>query len=187
MEITGKMRLAEIRDIAAICKLMNLAYREKAGQSWTTEKDIVAGERITATQLQVQLQQQSFELWLLEDLEYSPHLLGCIGLNFQSEHAEIGSFSVDPKMQNQGLGKKLLNFAEQHVITEYPEIKLFEMYVLSLRTELIAFYERCGYQQTGHREDYPIHANIGLPLVDLHLLHMVKKTKSNVTKVGYIR
>jgi ribosomal protein S18 acetylase RimI-like enzyme len=176
MEITGKMRLAEIRDIAAICKLMNLAYREKAGQSWTTEKDIVAGERITATQLLEQLQQQNFELWLLENLEYSPHLLGCIGLNFQGEHAEIGSFSVDPTMQNQGLGKELLNFAEQHVIADYPEINFFEMYVLSLRTELISFYERCGYQQTGHREDYPIHANVGMPLVDLHLLQMVKKT-----------
>lgn len=176
MKITGKMRLAEIRDITAICKLMNLAYREKSGQTWTTEKNIVAGERITATQLLEQLQQQNYELWLLEDLEYSPHLLGCIGISFQGECAEIGSFSVDPAMQNQGLGKELLIFAEQHVIAEYPEIKIFEMHVLSLRTELIAFYERCGYQQTTHREEYPIHANVGIPLVDLHLVQMVKKT-----------
>lgn len=187
MKITGKMRLAEIWDIAAICKLMNLAYREKSGQSWTTEKDLVAGDRITAAQLLEQLQQPNFELWLLEDLEYSPHLLGCIGISFQSECAEIGSFSVDPAMQNQGLGKELLNFAEKHVIAEYPEIKIFEMYVLSLRTELIAFYERCGYQQTGHREDYPIHANVGMPLVDLHLLQMVKKSKGEAIKVGCIR
>lgn len=171
------IRRAGIQDIPAICKLMNVAYRGKTGQSWTTEKDMIAGDRISPAQLQEHLVQQNFELWLLEGQMHAASLIGCIGICYQGDKAEIGSFSVDPALQNQGLGKELLNFAEQQVIAHYPEIKILEMYVLSLRTELMAFYARCGYLKTAHTEEYPIYANVGTPLANLHLVQMIKVLK----------
>ncbi|WP_262437612.1 hypothetical protein [Acinetobacter ursingii] len=49
------------------------------------------------------------------------------------------------------------------------------MSVLSARTELLAFYQRRGYQLTTQVEDYPIHANVGQPLLkDLTVLHLIK-------------
>ena len=50
----------------------------------------------------------------------------------------------------------------------------FVMWVLSVRHELIAYYERRGYLKTGVIEDYPLDANVGIPQVDLHLIEMRK-------------
>lgn len=74
-----------------------------------------------------------------------------------------------------GLGRALLNFAEQHVRKNYSAVQWLEMYVLSVRVELIAFYERCGYVQTEHIEAYPLEVNVGIPVVDLHLVHLQKQ------------
>jgi len=48
------------------------------------------------------------------------------------------------------------------------------MFVLDARTELIQYYERCGYSKTACIESYPIHANVGQPLINLQLQHMTK-------------
>ena len=48
------------------------------------------------------------------------------------------------------------------------------MWVLSVRHELIAYYERRGYVQTGRVDVYPLDANVGIPQVDLHLIEMRK-------------
>lgn len=48
------------------------------------------------------------------------------------------------------------------------------MWVLSVRTELIAYYERRGYVRTGVIDDYPLDAGVGKPMVDLHLVEMRK-------------
>ncbi len=49
------------------------------------------------------------------------------------------------------------------------------MSVLSAWKELLAFYQRRGYQLTTQVEDYPIHANVGQPLLkDLTVLHLIK-------------
>lgn len=48
------------------------------------------------------------------------------------------------------------------------------MYVLNVREELIQYYERRGYKKTGLIEDYPLDANVGMPLLDLNLIEMQK-------------
>ena len=48
------------------------------------------------------------------------------------------------------------------------------MFVLDARTELIQYYERCGYSKTATIVSYPIHANVGQPLIDLQSQHMTK-------------
>ena len=76
--------------------------------------------------------------------------------------------------QNQGLGKQLLQAAENYLQQKYA-VKTFQMSVLSARTELIAFYQRRGYQLTTQIDEYPRTANVGQPLLqDLTVLNLIK-------------
>ena len=169
-----KFRLARQDDLLCLVSLINRAYRSGGAKSWTNEVNIVAGQRIDLNQLQQALAQPDFELWLLEH-ENASEVQGCIGLTLNSESAEIGTFCVDPKAQNAGLGRKLLAFAEAYIQQNHQAIRVLEMHVLHVRTELIAFYQRCGYVQTRKTADYPVNANVGQPLLALHLVHLQKE------------
>ena len=104
--------------------------------------------------------------------------MACIGLTFNLYDVEIGTFCIAPQVQNQGIGKQVLDFAEKYirqlVSNEHQHLNAFVMWVLSVRTELIAYYERRGYVRTGVIEDYPFDADVGIPMMDLHLVEMRK-------------
>jgi ribosomal protein S18 acetylase RimI-like enzyme len=60
--------------------------------------------------------------------------------------------TVSPELQNSGVGK-LLQHAEIHAKDlGLPKIV---MTVISVRDELIAWYKRNGYEDTGEREPFP--------------------------------
>ena len=170
-----RYRTANVNDIDNLVSLINQAYRTDMGTSWTSEQDIVAGDRINDQQLLDSLSQQSFSLFvaeMVEDLDSA--LVACIGLTFQKNAVEIGTFCVHSHWQNQGIGKQILKYAEKKALEELPSLTHYEMFVLDARTELIQYYERCGYSKTPCVESYPIDANVGQPLIDLKLQHMKK-------------
>ena len=166
------IRKVENDDLEELVKLINVAYRTHSGRSWTTEQAFVAVDRINKTQLIDQLNQSNFEL-LIGETE-STQLVACIGLSYQQDCAEIGTFAIDPSIQNSGIGKEILAYAEQYVLQNHPSVTYFLMYVLDVRTELMAYYQRRGYQPTGKTEFYPIEANVGQPLVPIQLVEMRK-------------
>lgn len=72
---------------------------------------------------------------------------------FKSTHFSL--FSVEPVEQGNGIGKQLLAFAE----TESSRIWGADcaiMEVISLRSELIDYYERRGYKATGETIPFPV-------------------------------
>ena len=165
-------RPALIADITSLVELMNQAYRQQKGRSWTSEVDIVKGDRISQSQLENALIQDNFKLFVAER---SGKLVACIGLTFDHEQVEVGTFAVLPEVQNQSLGREVLDFAENYAANlNLSHLKYFVMWVLSVRYELIAYYERRGYVQTGVVEDYPVDESVGVPIVDLHLVEMRK-------------
>lgn len=103
-----------------------------------------------------------------------------MGLTFQQDVVEIGTFCVHSQWQNQGIGKQILQYAESKALEISPTIHHYEMWVLDKRIELIQFYERCGYVKTTCLETYPIHANVGQPLIELHLQHMIKPVMKEI-------
>ena len=171
-------RLAQMSDIENLVCLINQAYRTDSGNSWTSEQNIVAGDRINAQQLKKTLAQENFYLFIVEE-DGQTHLVACIGLTFQADRVEIGTFCVDSHWQNKGIGKQLLRYAEKKALEIFPALRHYEMYVLDARAELIQYYERCGYTQTDYREAYPLDANVGQPLIDLQLQHMRKLVLQN--------
>lgn len=176
-----RFRSAQIIDIQKLVDLINCAYRQQQGNSWTSEVQMVTGARINAEQLAQMLSADHFKLFVAE---YAEEMVGCIGLTFQPLAVEIGTFCIAPKLQNQGMGKEVLDFAERYVRDDmrsiYPDLTYFVMWVLSVRQELIAYYERCGYQPTGLIDDYPLSANVGTPIIDLHLVEMKKNIADRI-------
>ena len=170
-----KYRRANTADIDHLVILINQAYRTNTGSSWTNEQNIVSGDRISHQQLWESLKHDHFYLFIAEILvNKQSDLVACIGLTFQQNAVEIGTFCVDSHWQNQGIGKQVLGWAEKKALEIFPTLTRYEMFVLDARTELIQYYERCGYSKTATIESYPIHANVGQPLIDLQLQHMTK-------------
>ena len=169
------LRTANSSDIQNLVILINQAYRTNNAASWTSEQSIVAGARINEQQLLHFLAQKNVQLFVA-DIQDNPQqgLLGCIGLTFQQDTVEIGTFCVAAAWQNQGIGRQMLKYAEMQAQEICANLKCYEMFVLDARSELIEYYERCGYVKTAYIENYPIHANVGIPLIDLKLQQMKK-------------
>ena len=166
-----KFILAEPSHIPVLVELINSAYRQQEGNSWTSELGIVSGDRIASHQIEKSLAQDNFKLFVVES---NGQFVACIGLTFGSVDVEIGTFCIAPQFQNRGVGRQVLDFAEQYVIEKHTSIKFLVMWVLSVRHELIAYYERRGYVLTGAVDEYPLDADVGIPQVDLHLVEMKK-------------
>lgn len=170
-----KYRFALNNDIPHLVHLINNAYRNNIDKSWTNETQYVSGTRITEEQLFIELNRPEFLLMVVEEeVSDTQQIIACIGLTFFTDHVEIGTFCIDPTFQQAGLGKATLNHAEKFSQIYQSNIKSIKMYVLNVRTELIQYYERRGYQKTGVVEQYPIDANVGVPLLDFNLIEMQK-------------
>ena len=101
-----KYRRANTADIDHLVILINQAYRTNIGSSWTSEQDIVAGDRISHQQLLGSLKQDHFSLFIAEILaNKQSDLVACISLTIQQNAVEIGTFCVNSDWQNQGIGK----------------------------------------------------------------------------------
>ncbi|AZP29215.1 MULTISPECIES: GNAT family N-acetyltransferase [Acinetobacter] len=165
-------RSAQFPDIPQLVVLINKSYREQQDRSWTTELDWVEGQRITEFQLEAQLQLRNSTL-LIAETSVSK-LIACIGLTFENNQVEIGTFCTDPQVQNMRVGRSVLEYAEQYALKEDPHLTSALMYVLDVRSELIAYYERRGYMKTGNKQSYPVEANVGVPRVPIKLVEMKK-------------
>lgn len=172
-----EFRFAADTDASAITTLLNTAYRgESSRQGWTTEADLLAGLRASTAEVLKQLHApDSFFLLCLE----SGSLLGCICLEKYGEGAHLGMFAVQPQRQGTGIGRQLLDFAEQQAITLWHS-RHVEMTVITLRAELIDYYLRRGYQRTGVLKPFPIKSALWTPLVSGLQLEVLEK----VLKVG---
>jgi len=156
--------------IPDIVELVNLSYRSQDLRGWTSEADVIEGDRISAQQLQDLFIADSKILLLFDAAE----LIACVHVQKHKDRAYIGMLTTHPQWQNQGLGKQVLQFAEDFAQENFA-VTGFKMSVLSCRTELIEFYLRRGYVLTGETEDYPIDANVGQPLFEnIRLLHLNK-------------
>lgn len=166
------IRKAKVNDLEPLVDLINSAYRTESARTWTTEKSFVAGDRITKAQLDTLLQQVGFELFVGEIGQNQ--IVACIGLTLDLDNLEISTFAISPSVQNLGYGSEMLSFAETYVAHTYSTISEVVMYVLDVRIELIAYYQRRGYQMTGQLVPYPIGAEVGQPLVEIQLVEMKK-------------
>lgn len=70
------------------------------------------------------------------------------------EAAWLGNLCIDPAHQKSGIGKFLLVEAERYVVDKW-DVTGMEIDVVSTRKELMAWYRRCGYVETGTEKPFP--------------------------------
>ena len=168
---THQLVEATTADFTKIVALVNIAYRSKILKGWTSEADLVQGNRINVEQLKT-LVNEAHKIFILKDGE---RIIGCVQMNIQQKCCFLGMLTIHPDFQNQGLGKVVLQFAERYAI-QHHDVDSFEICVLNQRKLLIQFYQRRGYCITHKKAPYPVDQNVGKPyLADLFLLYLTKK------------
>ncbi|MDI1309198.1 MAG: GNAT family N-acetyltransferase [Methylotenera sp.] len=171
-------RKAASTDVEAIVKLVNMAYRgEPSRAGWTTEADILDGLRTSVNEVKRLIDSENNIILLcLNDEE----LLGSICLEKEvrkgNDHniAHIGMFVVHPQTQAKGIGKRLLIEAES-LARQIWNIEQFQMHVITVRLELIKFYERRGYVRTGIVGEFPVNPDVWQPKLDGLQLETLEK------------
>ena len=149
---TLTFRDATIADAEAIIALVESAYRGEASRKgWTTEADLLDGQRIDR-QLLLELIGGSNARVLMA--ESAGELKACCELQRQGDNAYFGMFAVRPDGQGSGVGNRVLAESERIAAQEW-QCKEMRMTVIDLRTELIAWYERRGYRRTGIHKPFP--------------------------------
>ena len=158
-------------DIPALNTLINSAYRgDSSRRGWTTEADLLDGIRTSETSLGEMLHNPNAQIL---KYERAGELLGCVYLEQRDNSLYLGMLTVSPDAQTGGIGKQLMTAAEQ--LARAKHCQTMSMTVLPQRTELIAFYERRGYQPTGETEPFPMDdPRFGLPKVPLSFIVMEK-------------
>lgn len=192
------LRQAETDDIEALEQLLNRCYRQTEG--WTNEADLVGGIRITQAELASIIANPKHYLFVYpktiageRDGDEIGGLLGCIAVDIKVDadtnksdlnrtdsknKAYIGMFAVAPQLQGCGVGNVILQaaetFAERHLQGNDRPSRL-TMSILSHRPELLAYYQRRGYQLNGNSMPFPDDGNNGEPKrQDLALLELEK-------------
>jgi len=163
---------ASIEDIPQLVSLINSAYRGEASkQGWTTEADLLEGELRTDIPTLTSLMNEPDGLIL----KYSTHegIFGSVYLKKQDRGLYLGMLTVSPKKQAAGIGKDLMKAAEQ--IAKEKNCSCIFMNVISVRDELVAWYERQGYYKTGETKPLPSDTKFGKPTRDLEFAIMEKK------------
>ena len=158
-------------DVPALAALINRAYRGEASrQGWTTEADLLDGPRIDEATLHKMLLAPAAVL--LKYLSENNALTGCVYLQQQATRLYLGTLAVAPETQAHGVGRQLLAAAEAYA--HQHQCSQVKITVLSARPELLAWYERHGYQRTGTSELFPDTERFGRPRQPLTLLELVK-------------
>lgn len=80
--------------------------------------------------------------------------------------------SVSPAAQAKGIGKELMLAAEAYARKQ--NCTSIFMKVISIRHELIAWYERKGFIKTGETEPFPDDHKFGVPTQELEFLILEK-------------
>lgn len=155
---------ATLTDIPALIALVTSAYRGDASkQGWTTEADLLDGQRIDAEALCHDLERADSRILLaLQNGE----ILACAHVAIEDGAGYFGMFAVRPDQQGGGVGKQVMAEAERLVRDDWG-LPSMRMTVIDIRDELIAFYERRGYARTGLKKPFPYgDARYGLPKRD---------------------
>ena len=158
-------------DAEELSWLVNSAYRgDSSKQGWTTEADLLDGTRTTPELIDALL--KSHETFILKYVE-DQAIRGCVDLKRTATKLYLGMLTVKPSLQGKGIGKILLNEAESEA--RKLDCRVIYMTVISVRKELIDWYKRHGYSETGERKPFELpDERWGIPKTNLEFMVLEK-------------
>ena len=170
-------RYATADDAPAVTALIERAYRgPEAASGWTTESHLLTGPRTTDAEIRSLIADHDSRFVLAERFDNAARrdvLLACALIQKDGSEAYFGMFAVDPTQQASGVGRTVLEKCER-AARDLWAAKAVTMVVIHLREELIAWYERRGFERTGKTEPFPFHAASGAVRGDFHLIELRK-------------
>lgn len=163
---------ATLEDVPLLNALINAAYRgESSKKGWTTEADLLGGIRTNEEVLTLLINHA--DTALLKYVNDKGDIQACVNLKQHDDKIYLGMLTVHPELQAKGIGKILLEAAEKYAAEK--NCSSIYMTVISLRTELIEWYRRHGYRDTGDRKPFPENdPSFGLPKTKLEFIVMEK-------------
>ncbi len=172
-------------DIPALLILVNSAFRgESSKKGWTHEADLIIGEARTdeAMLLDMMLEPNAM---MLKYRNEAGRIEGCVYLQVKETGLYLGMLTVEPELQNAGIGKKLLTAAD--AFARKRRCTRIYMSVISVRKDLIAWYERHGYTLTGETAPFAVEAKYGVPSQALEFAIMEKQTPGLYEQDNFFR
>lgn len=149
-------RTAQSTDAVALAQLINKAF--------AVERPIFDRDRIDRDGVLTYVEKGKFLI-----AEDGGGFLGCVYVEVQSETGYVGLLSVEPDQQGKGLGRKLMQAAEEFF--RRMGCKEAELRVVSARAPLPGFYRRLGYAES---RTEPLPPGVQ-PKVPCHFQYMTKK------------
>jgi GNAT superfamily N-acetyltransferase len=128
------IRFAKGADVDALAALINVAFR--------VEQPFIVGDRTNPDGVRNYMQKGKFLL-----AEDAAGLAGCVFIELRGDRGYVGLLGVDPPRQGTGLGRKLMDAAENHL--REVGCRAADLRIVSARTPLPAFYRHLGYIETG--------------------------------------
>jgi GNAT superfamily N-acetyltransferase len=151
-----RTRIASVADVDVLASLINAAF--------VVERPIFGGDRTNPEGVRAYLERGTF--LVAEDLN---GLAGCVYVELRGDRGYIGLLSVAPARQGSGLGRILMQAAED--FCHEKKCVAVDLRVVSARTPLPAFYRHLGYAET-HTSELRADAH---PRIPCHFIHMSKR------------
>lgn len=169
-------------DIPELLALVHSAYRGEGSKiGWTTEADILDGTRISEATMKRYIEKKNAVFLKYQESSQSPEeedqILGCVFLEKVVKKDELkcylGLLTVSPHFQSKGIGKQLLQFANEWARNQ--GCASLYMSVISCRHELIKFYKKYGFIETGEKEPFHTEPEFGIPKQELEFIGLEKR------------
>lgn len=145
-------RTADEADAPALEALIESAYRgDSSREGWTTEADLLGGNRTSVAMLLETIADPAQTVLVCEGAQ---GLLATVTVERRGGYGYVGAVSVRPTDQGSGTGRELLTRAERLIGEEWG-LERARMTVIAQRPELIDWYNRRGYRDTGETAPFP--------------------------------
>ncbi|HMD98194.1 MAG TPA: GNAT family N-acetyltransferase [Terriglobia bacterium] len=158
-------RVAETPDIETITHLINAAF--------DVERFFIDGDRVDAERVRDLFGKGKFLL-----AEDAAGLAGCVYVEVRGQRGYLGLLSVEPARQRAGLGHRLAIAAEDYL--RAAGCRAVDLSIVNLRPELLPFYRRLGYTETG-TAPFPADKHTKLPC---HFITMSKALDDKSERTG---
>ena len=166
-----KVLTATTSDVPELVLLINSAYRgAHSKKGWTSEAHLIEGDRMNEASLIQMMNKPGVVIRKCVTTENA--IAGCVYLETRQKELYLGLLTVSPDIQATGIGKIMLNDAEE--VASKQKLSGIVMDVVSLRLELIDWYIRRGFYLTDKKIPFPIENKFGNPLQPLELVELKK-------------
>lgn len=128
------IRFAQSVDVEPLARLINAAF--------VVERPFIEGQRIDPLGLRAYMEKGKFLV-----AEDGHGLAGCVYVELRGERGYLGLLGVAPGRQGTGLGRKLMEAAEDYFRAAH--CRAIDLRIISPREPLPRFYAHLGYTETG--------------------------------------